>query len=120
MRLSTMVSGTTSPWSSTARPRRPRFTWMVNSLGPLSSQYITVSFDQIGTGFTEPEMATEPWPATPGGWYGFVGQINDVRVWSEARTVGAISQDMITAPSGSRAGAGGRLSLQRRPGPYRA
>jgi len=56
------------------------------------------SFNQIGTGYTD------GWPATPGGWYGFVGQIDDVRIWSEARSAGEISQDMTTALSGTESG----------------
>ena len=76
-----------------------------------SPQYFGGSFNQIGTGYTD------DWPATPGGWYGFVGQIDDVRIWSEARTAGQISQDMTTAPSRHGAGPGGRLSLRRRTGP---
>ena len=35
-------------------------------VGSASSQYITVSFDQIGTGFTEPETGTAPGRRHPG------------------------------------------------------
>ncbi len=63
-----------------------------------SPQYLADSFNQIGTGYTD------YWPATPGGWYGFVGQIDEVRVWSEARSAGEISQDMTTAPDGTEPG----------------
>ena len=34
-------------------------------------------YNQIGTGYTD---SSEPF--TPGGWYGFRGQIDDVRIWS--------------------------------------
>ncbi len=69
------------------------------------------SFNQIGTGYTD------SWPSTSGYWYGFVGQINDVHVWSEVRTAGEIDQDMTTASQRHGAGAEGRLSLQRRARP---
>jgi Concanavalin A-like lectin/glucanases superfamily/FG-GAP-like repeat len=61
-----------------------------------SPQYLADSFNQIGTGYTD------YWPAAPGGWYGFVGQIDDVRVWSEARSAADISEDMTTAPIGTQ------------------
>ena len=54
------------------------------------------SFDQIGTGYTNPAD-----PSTPGGWYGFRGQIADVRVWSTARPADEIDQDMTTAQAGT-------------------
>ena len=57
------------------------------------------SFNQIGTGYT----ATY-YPNTNGGWYGFMGQIDDVRIWSVARTAGQVQQDMTTAPSGTEPG----------------
>ncbi|MFI5454651.1 MAG: FG-GAP-like repeat-containing protein [Isosphaerales bacterium] len=63
-----------------------------------SPQYLNDSFNQIGTGYTD------YWPATPGGWYGFVGRIDDVRVWSEARSAGDISQDISAAPGGTEPG----------------
>ncbi|HKI21085.1 MAG TPA: LamG domain-containing protein, partial [Isosphaeraceae bacterium] len=56
------------------------------------------SFNQIGTGYTD------GWPATPGGWYGFMGQIDDVRIWSGARTAGQVQQDMTTALVGTEPG----------------
>ena len=46
----------------------------------------------------------DDWPADTRGWYGFVGQIDDVRIWSVARSAGEISQDMTTAPSGTEPG----------------
>ena len=55
-----------------------------------SPQEIDGNYDQIGTGYTD------NWPATPGGWYGFVGEIDDVRVWGEVRTAAEIGQDMTT------------------------
>ena len=63
-----------------------------------SPQYLADSFNQIGTGFTE------YWPAATAGWYGFVGQIDDVRVWSEALSAGEISQDISTPPAGTAQG----------------
>ena len=47
-------------------------------------QYIAGSNDQIGMGFTE------GWQAAVEGWNGFVGEIDDVRVWSLARTADEI------------------------------
>ena len=63
-----------------------------------SFQYLADSFNQIGTGYTD------GWPATPGGWYGFAGQIADVRVWSEALSAAQISQDVSTAPAATAPG----------------
>ncbi len=63
-----------------------------------SPQYLADSFNQVGTGFTY------NWPATNDGWYGFVGQIDDVRVWSGARSAGEISQDKSAAPDGTEPG----------------
>ncbi len=63
-----------------------------------SPQYLAGSFNQVGTGYTD------SWPATPGGWYGFTGQINDVRVWSGARSAGEISQDMSAPPGATEPG----------------
>jgi hypothetical protein len=54
------------------------------------------SYDQIGTGYTD---ASDP--ATPGGWYGFRGQIDDVRFWSMARSPDEVRQDMTTALTGA-------------------
>jgi hypothetical protein len=51
------------------------------------------SFNQIGTGYSD------YWAATPGGWYGFVGQIDNVRIWSTARSAAQVAQDMTTALS---------------------
>jgi hypothetical protein len=63
-----------------------------------SAQDFGGRFDQIGTG------QTGSWPATNGGWYGFNGQIDDVRIWSVARSASAIEQDMTTAASGTEPG----------------
>ena len=63
-----------------------------------SPESLAGGFDQVGTGYTD------YWPATPGGWYGFVGQIDDVRVWSEARSAGEIGQDISTAQAGTEPG----------------
>ena len=56
------------------------------------------TYDQIGTGYTD------GWTAAPGGWYGFTGQIGDVRIWSAVRTAGQVQQDMTTAPVGNEPG----------------
>jgi hypothetical protein len=56
-------------------------------------------FDQIGTGYTFPSD-----PSTPGGWYGFHGQITDVAIWSMARSTDQIGQDMTTALTGDEPG----------------
>ena len=63
-----------------------------------SPEDLAGSSDQVGTGYTD------SWPATPGGWYGFSGQIDDVRVWSEARSAAEIGQDTTTAPAGTESG----------------
>ena len=60
--------------------------------------YTSGSFNQVGIGYTD------GWPATPGGWYGFQGLINDVRVWSDARSPDEIVQDFTTAPAGTEPG----------------
>ena len=36
------------------------------------------TYDQIGTGYTD------GWAAAPGGWYGFIGQIAEVRIWNNS------------------------------------
>ncbi len=58
-----------------------------------SAETLNPQVGQIGMGFTE------YWPDTPGGFYGFVGEINDVRIWSEARTADEIGGDMTTGLS---------------------
>ena len=76
-------------------------------VGSVSATLTSINFayDQIGSGFSNYA------PATPFGWYGFVGQIAGVRVWSGARSPDQISQDMQTAPAVRGAGTGGRLSI---------
>ncbi len=66
-------------------------------------QDIPGSSDQIGMGFAG-FSGEGYWPDTPGGWYGFVGQISDVRIWSEARTAGEIGGDMSSGLSGALPG----------------
>ena len=56
-------------------------------------------YNQIGTGYTD---SSEPF--TPGGWYGFRGQIDDVRIWSVERTADEIRQDMTTTLTGTEPG----------------
>ncbi len=55
-------------------------------------------FNQIGTGYTN------GWPNTSGGWYGFVGQIDDVRIWSEALSASQVEQDISTPPAATTPG----------------
>ena len=45
------------------------------------------SFNQIGTGYTTTEEGT------PGGWFGFAGEINDVAIWNVTRSASEVSQD---------------------------
>ena len=56
------------------------------------------SYDQIGTGYTD------GWAAAPGGWYGFTGQIAEVRIWNESRTGGEIQQDLTNPPAATEPG----------------
>ena len=81
---------------------------MAGSWGPCrgSPQYIAGSNDQIGMGFTE------GWQAAVEGWNGFVGEIDDVRVWSLARTADEIFQDMSTEPGAGTNWPGSRLSAR--------
>jgi hypothetical protein len=53
-------------------------------------------FDQIGTGYTFPSD-----PSTPGGWFPFKGQIDDVQIWRVARSADEVLQDMTTALTGA-------------------
>ncbi len=70
-----------------------------------SIQYQEASLDQIGTGFTNQEIGVASnWPATPGGWYGFQGQIDNVQIWSAARSPDQIQRDMTAAPTGTEPG----------------
>ncbi len=61
---------------------------------------LTGSVSQIGTGYSV------SWPAFPpfSGWYGFVGQVTDVRIWSVALLAGEIQQDRITPPAATEPG----------------
>ena len=65
---------------------------------PGTPEFYQGSFDQIGTGYTE------YWAAAPDGWDGFVGEIDDVRVWGKARTAAEIGQDMTTELIGNESG----------------
>ena len=63
-----------------------------------SPQYLAASFNQIGTGYTD------YWPATPGGWYGFVGADRrraDLERGADGRPD---QQDMTTPPAGTEPG----------------
>ncbi len=71
---------------------------LVGSVSGSAPDPLEGSFNQVGTGYTE------YWPATPGGWYGFVGQIDDVRVWKGARTSAQVQQDMTTPLIGTEPG----------------
>jgi Concanavalin A-like lectin/glucanases superfamily len=64
------------------------------------------SEDQIGTGYTGIDYfyLNDSAPATPGGWYGFVGQIADVRIWNVALTAGQVEQNITSAPVGTEPG----------------
>ena len=55
--------------------------------------------EQVGTGYTDPSD-----PATPGGWYGFQGQIGQVSIWSVARSADEVRQDMTTVVTGTEPG----------------
>ncbi len=57
------------------------------------------SFGQIGTGYTY-----DFYPNTNNGWYGFVGQIADVRLWSVALPADRVAQDMSTPPAATTPG----------------
>ena len=70
---------------------------MARSSGPARSVFsASPSYDQIGTGYTDHSD-----PSTPGGWYGFRGQIDDVQIWSMARSADEVRQDMTTALTGT-------------------
>ena len=62
------------------------------------------SLNQIGTGDTAGLYSSYYYPNTNGGWFGFNGQIADVRIWSVARTAAEIQQDMTAAPSATEPG----------------
>ena len=56
------------------------------------------SFNLIGTGY-------DVYPNAPSGaWYGFRGQIDEFKIWSEVRTVSQIQTDMSTSMSGAEPG----------------
>ena len=61
-------------------------------------QEIEDSFNQVGTGYTD------YWPAAPGGYYGFQGEITNVRIWSVPRSAGEVAQDMSSAASNDSPG----------------
>ena len=49
--------------------------------------YPSDSYDQVGTGYTQYLPNARP------GWYGFQGQIDDVQIWSVARSAAEVAQD---------------------------
>src|SRR5262249_36392706 len=59
---------------------------------------VFANYNQVGTGYTQST------PDTPGGWYGFVGQIRNVRIWNGVRTAGQIQQDMTAVFSSTEPG----------------
>ena len=63
----------------------------LTTLRSYNSQYVY----QLGTG------KTDSWPSCPGGWYSFSGQIDEVRVWSVARTSNEICANMYRSLTGS-------------------
>ncbi len=71
---------------------------LVDSLSGSPVGY-TGGYDQIGTGDTE-----YYYPNTNGGWYGFVGQIQNVRIWNVALSASEIQQDIVSAPAGTTPG----------------
>ncbi len=71
---------------------------LVESVSGSPSGY-TGGYDQIGTGDT-----AYYYPNTNGGWYGFVGQIQDVRIWNVALSASEIQQDIVSAPAGTAPG----------------
>ncbi len=84
---------------------------LVDSVSGSPSGY-SGGYDQIGTGYTY-----YFYPNTNGGWYGFVGQIQNVRIWNVALSAGAIQQDIVKRAGRYGAGVGGGLSARRRRGP---
>ena len=54
---------------------------------PGTSTYLYDAYNQIGTGYTD------YWSATPGGWYGFQGEITKVQIWDVARSAAEVAQD---------------------------
>ena len=81
---------------------------------PGTPEFYQGSFDQIGTGYTE------YWAAAPDGWYGFVGEIDDVRVWGKARHGRRDRPGHDHGADRERIGPGGRLSARRGSGADRA
>jgi hypothetical protein len=70
--------------------------WAGSLEGPVED--IGGSFNQIGNGYNW------PWPAGGGNWTPFNGQIDDVRIWSMARSADEVQQDMTTGLSGTEPG----------------
>jgi hypothetical protein len=58
--------------------------------------YFSLPFNQIGTGMS----GVSGVPFVPNGWFGFQGQIDDVRIWSVART----ASELVADSSGPLAG----------------
>ncbi len=70
------------------------------------------SYNQIGIGYKGYQSTDTSAPD----WYGFAGRIDDVRIWSVARTTGQVRQDMTRAPAGSEAGLAADYPLDERQG----
>ena len=58
-----------------------------------SLRVIDGGFNQIGVGYT-----ADHFPDANNDWYSFVGEINNLRIWSAARSAAQVRQDMVTAP----------------------
>ena len=98
--LSTTVSGTPRLSSSTAPLQTMSLYLDGQFIGSVSGspQDINGSFNQVGTGYTD------YWPAAPGGWYGFQGEITNVHIWSLQRSGDEVAQDMSSAVSNNSPG----------------
>ena len=115
MSLSTTASGTTSPSSSTAWPRRNALPgWPARRVGFGFVSSTTSSPTSTRSGPDTPTAAGRP---TPGGWYGFVGRIErsaDLERGADGRR-DQTGHD--PAPSGTEPGLEADYPLRRGQGP---
>ena len=98
-----MVGGTTSPWSIDGVAQTATL-YLDGQLVGSASGSCSVTRPQHLSTRSGPDSQTFAGRRHPEGWYGFVGRIEDVRVWSQTRTAAAISHDMTTAPTGTEPG----------------